>query len=365
MANDDVGAFVNFDTATSSSCSRGQAQLRTALTTTTDVVLQIKGIGAVQLSPADGTATNGNCRGTNAVDMQCTRSGATQVASGDYSFLGGGANNMASGAYSACCGGNTCASQSTRSVCVGGTANINNGTNCALLGGNTNQIYLGAVDCVNIGGSLNVNHSDSDHSLILGGKDHFIRGTRSTILGGEGNNITNFAIGTMCAGRFCYTGGSGCFLFGDSTNDGIYIVGSNVARILTTSGFEFRTSPMTSTTTGVKIVAGGNSWAPLPEPRDRTLESNNDVQPINYEEIFRDMEKVCVHKYKMKGTTKPRLGINVEQFNKTFGFKDDEDSTSWLRSSDVDSVCLAAIHGARIAMDRLELQMKDLEALCL
>ena len=50
-------------------------------------------------------AVSGNARGQGAVDLQFSRTAATQVASGVYSCLAGGTNNTASGAYSAVVGG--------------------------------------------------------------------------------------------------------------------------------------------------------------------------------------------------------------------------------------------------------------------
>jgi len=53
----------------------------------------------------DGTATGGNKRGTQAVDLQLVRSSAGQVASGNNATISGGLNNTASGARTAIPGG--------------------------------------------------------------------------------------------------------------------------------------------------------------------------------------------------------------------------------------------------------------------
>jgi hypothetical protein len=68
--------------------------------TNADAVVQPKGTGAFQLQLADGTATGGNKRGANAVDLQRLRGAAAQVASGSESAIIGGYNNTASGAHS-------------------------------------------------------------------------------------------------------------------------------------------------------------------------------------------------------------------------------------------------------------------------
>ena len=57
----------------------------------------IKGTGAFQLQPTDNTATGGNARGANAIDLQTLRSAATQVASGLASFVAGRDNTASAG----------------------------------------------------------------------------------------------------------------------------------------------------------------------------------------------------------------------------------------------------------------------------
>lgn len=94
--------------------------------TNSDLVLTPKGTGAFILGPKpDGTATGGNARGARAVDLQTNRSAATQIASGNDSFVAGlqstanitgaiaiGVLNTASGLYSAAIGRGCIASAS-------------------------------------------------------------------------------------------------------------------------------------------------------------------------------------------------------------------------------------------------------------
>ena len=86
-------------------------------TTNVSVSIKPKGTGAFSLAAPDGTATGGNARGANAVDLQTLRSNANQVASGDRSFCIGG-NNRASGDESFVGGTNSVAS-STKSRAYG------------------------------------------------------------------------------------------------------------------------------------------------------------------------------------------------------------------------------------------------------
>lgn len=58
-------------------------------TTNVSVSIKPKGTGAFCLSVPDGTATGGNARGANAVDLQTSRALAANVASGQYSLVAG------------------------------------------------------------------------------------------------------------------------------------------------------------------------------------------------------------------------------------------------------------------------------------
>lgn len=60
------------------------------------LAVRLSGTGITAQVP-DGTTTGGNARGANSVDLQTTRTGATQVASGPRSVIAGGASNSVSG----------------------------------------------------------------------------------------------------------------------------------------------------------------------------------------------------------------------------------------------------------------------------
>jgi hypothetical protein len=69
-------------------------------TTNVSVSIKPKGTGSFTLAVPDGSATGGNGRGANAVDLQTFRTVAGQVASGMQSVICGGAGNTASGEQS-------------------------------------------------------------------------------------------------------------------------------------------------------------------------------------------------------------------------------------------------------------------------
>jgi len=67
--------------------------------------VQPAGTGALQAQATTSTTAGGNARGANAVDWQMSRATASQVASGQLSFIGGGTNNTASSYNSTIAGG--------------------------------------------------------------------------------------------------------------------------------------------------------------------------------------------------------------------------------------------------------------------
>ena len=88
----------------------------------------VKAIGtfatrALTADVPDSTATGGNARGTNSVDLQTVRAAATQVASGARSAIVGGQNNTASGSQSFVVGSDNVVS-GTVSVAIGGFSSI-------------------------------------------------------------------------------------------------------------------------------------------------------------------------------------------------------------------------------------------------
>jgi len=102
--------------------------------TNVDAALRPKGTGAVLAQVPDSTATGGNKRGANAVDLQTSRTIATQVASATVSTLIGGQNNTASGIYSTALGGSSNVASGVGAI-AGGFGNIASGAYSWALGG--------------------------------------------------------------------------------------------------------------------------------------------------------------------------------------------------------------------------------------
>jgi hypothetical protein len=116
----------------------------------------------------------GNQRGLHAVDLQSARSAATQVASGDYSVIGGGYANTASGVVATVGGG------------VGNTAS----NWYATVGGGISNTASGVVATVGGGES---NYAIGDYATVGGGESNYAIGDYATVGGGIYNAASDYA----------------------------------------------------------------------------------------------------------------------------------------------------------------------------
>lgn len=106
--------------------------------TNVDIALVPKGAGAITAHVADSTATGGNKRGANAIDLQTSRTAAAQVASGNKSTIVGGKDNTASGLHSSVFGGYGNTASAGTSTIIGGYSNTASGPTSLILGGASN-----------------------------------------------------------------------------------------------------------------------------------------------------------------------------------------------------------------------------------
>lgn len=115
--------------------------------TNVDAAILKKGSGAIIAAIPDSTATGGNKRSSNAVDLQMVRTTASQVAAGDSSALIAGRNNTigAGSSYSGILAGQSNNITGSNSV-AGGESNTVSGTHCVAFGkSNTANNNYGAV----------------------------------------------------------------------------------------------------------------------------------------------------------------------------------------------------------------------------
>jgi hypothetical protein len=131
-----TSAFTIADLATASpnNTVNNVSMAPTGGTTNVSVSIVPKGTGAFSLAVPDGTATGGNVRGANAVDLQTNRSSATQVASGTKSVAIGARNTAGTSGVAI---GNIVTAGGSNSIAIGSEY---------LSAGNSSAIAIG-TDC--------------------------------------------------------------------------------------------------------------------------------------------------------------------------------------------------------------------------
>lgn len=162
-------------------------------TTNADVAIVPKGSGAFTLAVPDNTTTGGNKRGQYAVDLQFYRTAASQVASGNYTFVvGTGATASAQSAVAI--GGNATASGTNSLAMAQGSASgvqalsigvngVASGGGAFALGGygSSNSTASGDVSFAGQGATASANFAfatgylciaNGNHSVALGRESH-------------------------------------------------------------------------------------------------------------------------------------------------------------------------------------------------
>ena len=204
------------------------ASLTSAVTTTNgDLALVKKGTGALLAQVPTGTAAGGNKRGQYAVDLVGFRSNAANVASGDYSVLGGGYDNKASASYSAVAGGQGNFATGNSSFIGGGIDN------------QANNITSGVA-----AGRLNV--ASADYAMVGGGRENVASGGYSSAGGGR-QNTASAAYSAVAGGYLNAASGTGSAIDGGQQN-------------VASSAYSFVGGGLTNTASAsAAVVAGGES----------------------------------------------------------------------------------------------------------
>jgi hypothetical protein len=151
------------------------------------LILSTNNNGPLMRNAPDNTNFGGNSRGLFSVDLQKTRNNADEVASGNYSVVGGGVSNKASGVYSYVGGGQQNRALQNHAVTTGGLNNNNNSDRGFIGGGEGNATSTNTHASV-IGGSSN---TASGQRSIAGGNSNTASGTNSLCMGGSGGNIAS------------------------------------------------------------------------------------------------------------------------------------------------------------------------------
>jgi hypothetical protein len=181
-------AFVIADNATASPNNTvNHASIQaTGGTTNVSVSIVPKGTGAFMLQVPDGTSTGGNARGANAIDLQTSRTSATQVASG----------------FGSVCIGRNCSTAHDTGIAIG--------VDCSTSLGNGYGVAIGRSNAVNttagaaIGGQQ---HNISGREGFIGaGSTHSVSGAGGAIIGGEYGVADRAMIQVQSCGRFAASG---------------------------------------------------------------------------------------------------------------------------------------------------------------
>ena len=150
-----------------------------------DYVASPKGTGANLSQLPDSGTGGGNKRGTYATDWQKERDNANQVASGNYSSIGGGRKNRASGIYSHIGGGQQNTATGHADVVAGGEDSDATGGNSTVGGGYLNKAQSSGTTVA--GGVYNT--AAQSYTTIVGGARGKTRWQGHTVLGGHGDTV--------------------------------------------------------------------------------------------------------------------------------------------------------------------------------
>jgi len=158
--------------------------------TNSALILLPKGTGALIAS------RGGNARGNNALDLQITRSSATQIASGANSVLMGGANNTASGQNGGVvCGELNTASGTNGPFIGGGLGNTASSGRGVICGGQWNTASGANYDAV-VNGYQNT--ASGGATFIGSGSSNLASGGATFIGSGSNNTASGGNAGILC-----------------------------------------------------------------------------------------------------------------------------------------------------------------------
>jgi hypothetical protein len=184
-----------------------------ASTTNANLVIAPNGTGALVADIPDGTATGGDARGENSVDLQMSRTASDQVSGGNFSSILGGIKNRirsaSTHAYNTIVGGQTNDIFGSGSI---ENNNINGGLTNTIQGANTSQSNIG-------GGASNI--VSSSYSTVSGGQSNTAStNTHATVVGGQSN--TSSGQWSVSGGQSNTASGQHAVSFGQSnTSSGL------------------------------------------------------------------------------------------------------------------------------------------------
>ena len=325
--------------------------------------------------------------------------GESNVASGDYSTVGGGTFNRARGAYSVVAGGggasntDSNSAQGDYSFVGGGRRNTILATTSVIGGGYSNDAYgtyntvAGGYDNTTrasystVGGGYS-NEADSNYATIGGGYNNSATAIDATVAGGGSNDATaygatvgggydnnatslyatipggqyNDATGeySFAAGRKAQAYGNGSFVWGDATDDTVAAWSSNMFVARASGGVYFYTNA--AKTSGMKLTAGSSAWAAV---SDSTRKRN--IRLVDTRSILEKVARLPIKQwsYKAQDPSVEHVGPMAQDFWNLFHLSDDSLSISTI---DPDGIALAAIQELHHQNQELQKELTALRA---
>jgi trimeric autotransporter adhesin len=326
----------------------------------------------------------GDPRGLHAVDLQSARLAATQVASGNYSVIGGGASNTASGQY-ATVGGGWSNTASGYIATVGGGYGNTASVWAATVGGGEQNTASG--DVATVGGGLQ-NTASGNYATVGGGFWNTASGGYATVGGG----VLNIASGTysVVPGGSSNTANANYNLvFGDNVDPSVtethrvYFFGDGSASPSRPSGFlvinrldgnyPIHVGTNGSTTNGGgAYLSGGGTWT---NGSSRSFKERF----VQYRpaEVLEKILQLPVEGYFYKGTEEYHITPMAEDFYRLFGTgvheiietdstgqlvrRPNPDVDKYLAASDVAGVALLGVQALHEENAQLRQRVSDLE----
>lgn len=268
---------------------------------------------------------------------------------GGYTSIGGGYSNVAFNIYSTVSGGFLNTALLPRSAVGGGGGNHANGDHAVIAGGISNVVngnggFVGGGDGNAVGGA---------HSVVSGGAGNVANGFEATIPGG----VSNAAAGdySFAAGRRAKANHGGAFVWADSYDGDFASSTTNQFNVRSSGGVRIYTN--TGLTAGVTLSAGGSSWSSV---SDSTLKRN--IRLINGHEIITKLMQLPIKQwsYKAQSSDIEHIGPMAQDFYSVFGIGENDKTISTI---DPSGIALAAIQEVYRQVLKLQEKNKEIELL--
>jgi hypothetical protein len=333
----------------------------------------------------------GNARGQEAVDLQSARTAATQVASGNYSVIGGGRDNTASSWYATVGGGYLNTASGDAATVGGGYQNTASGY-IATVGGGEGSIASNDYATVG-GGYLNTasstyatvggggsNTASSTYATVGGGRENTASGQYATVGGGRENTASG-DYSVVPGGRGNNANGAYNLVFGENVaplneTHRVYFFGDGSASPFRPSGFlvinrldgdyPIHVGTNTGNGNGAYLTTGG-TWT---NGSSRSFKER--FMQYRPAEVLEKIRQLPVEGYFYKGTEEYHITPMAEDFYRLFGTgvheiietdsmgqlvrRPNPNVDKYLAASDVAGVALLGVQALAERVDMLQPQ---------